>query len=119
MYLVTGCILALPLSAQAAGGKQITGTFAETVPVYGLDHKRLGQFPAAELIGDPIVGQDAGTGLLKVRTDKGVVLVKPAAVQTNITSAPPAETACVKIGPGSIDQAGGISNNLGSGCHGS
>lgn len=119
MYLAIGCTLALPLSAHAAGGAEVTGAFAETVTVFGMDHQRIGQVPARDLVGHAIVGRDPSSGMLKVSTDKGVVLVKRLSVKTNITGAPPPETACVKIGPGSIDQAGGISNNLGSGCHGS
>lgn len=100
--------------AQAA---EVTGTYDNpTVPVYGTDYSRHGQLAASALIGHPIIGRDSSTGMLKIKTEQGIVLVRPAAVQTDMTAAAPAETPCVQIASGSMDEAASSTNNLGSSC---
>ncbi|NHO32901.1 hypothetical protein [Acetobacter fallax] len=106
-------------TAAPAAAAQVTGTYDNpTVPVYGTDYSKHGQLSATSLVGHPIIGRDNKSGMLKVQTDQGVVLVRAAAVQTNLTAAPPAETSCVQIISGSVDESANSTNNLGSSCSG-
>ena len=94
----------------------ITGTFTDTVHVFGLDHQPLGQINASDIINQPLLGKDSKTGLYEVQTKSGIVLVKPGAVQTDIKGAAPPVTPCLVMNAGSLDTAAGSSNNLTSNC---
>lgn len=118
MFFALSAAFILPASAALADRAvgHITGTFTDTVHIFGLDHKPLGQINASDIINQPLLGKDPKTGLYEVQTKAGLVLVKPGAVQTDIKEEAPPVTPCLVMNAGSLDTAAGSSNNLTSNC---
>lgn len=118
MLLAMSVAFIMPVSAALAEKAvgHITGTFTDTVHIFGLDRKPLGHINASDIINQPLLGKDPKTGLYEVQTKAGLVLVKPGAVQTDIKEEAPPVTPCLVMNAGSLDTAAGSSNNLTSNC---
>lgn len=114
------CATILVSQAQAAPMPIISGVFEKTVHAFSASRAPLGQIPASDLLNQPVVGTDEETGLLKVQTPKGLVLVARAAVTTTMAVAAPRETSCSYIGTLSASGTGsssGFASNCKSGGH--
>ncbi|KXV22665.1 hypothetical protein [Gluconobacter oxydans] len=114
------CATILVSQAQAASTPTVSGVFEKTVHAFSESHTPLGQIPASDLLNQPVVGIDEETGLLKVQTPKGLVLVARAAVTTTMTAAAPRETSCSYIGTLSASGTGsssGFASNCKPGGH--
>jgi len=109
------CATILVSQAQAASTPTVSGVFEKTVHAFSQSHAPLGQIPASDLMNQPVVGTDEETGLLKVQTAQGMVLVARAAVTTTMAAAAPRETSCSYIG--SLSASGtGSSSGFASKC---
>lgn len=109
-------IAATSLPAQAASN-MVTDVFSDSVTVFGPDHKPAGKVPASALLNHPVVGEDPTTGLLKIQTDNGVVMVKPAKVGTSGKIDLPKQGDCRLLRPASASREDSSTSGLASGCN--
>ncbi|WP_148299331.1 hypothetical protein [Komagataeibacter kakiaceti] len=114
--LMAGATFA-PQPGHAARANMVTDVFADSVTVFGPDHKPMGKLPAAALLHRPVVGEDPTTGLLRIQTDKGVVMVKPGKVGTSAKVELPAEGDCRLLRPASASREDSSTSGLASGCN--
>lgn len=104
-------------SGHAATNNVVTDVFSDSVTVFGPDHKPMGKMPASALLHHPVVGEDPATGLLRIRTDSGIVMVKPGKVGTSAKVELPAEGDCRLLRPASASREDSSTSGLASGCN--
>lgn len=115
-YFIAVALAILPSIASAA---TVLGTFdLPTVTSFTANGKPADKIPASAVIGKPVVGIVPGAyKLLKIQTDQGVVLVRPAAVKVDVPpSSLPMLTCKQGIAPGIVTSQMRGSNGLTDGC---